>query len=122
MVVARVLDSQRMWTENSIVQADGLAWMQTHPAAPGTSVITSLPDLSELPELGVSGWHDWFIMAARAVLSWVPASGMAIFYQSDVLYEHAWISKSYLVMQAADAEASRLVWHKIVCRHSPGTS
>ncbi|HET8939296.1 MAG TPA: hypothetical protein VFN67_37885 [Polyangiales bacterium] len=106
----------------SILQGDGLAWMRTCPAEPGTSVITSLPDMSELPELSADAWRAWFIDAARAVLAWVPASDMAIFYQSDVLHERAWISKSHYVMQAAEAEAAQLVWHKIVCRRPPGTS
>lgn len=106
----------------SIIQGDGLAWMRTCPAEPGTSVITSLPDMSELPQLSSDAWRAWFIDAARAVLSWVPASDMAIFYQSDVLHERAWVSKSYLVMQAAEAEAAQLVWHKIVCRRPAGTS
>lgn len=106
----------------AIVQGDGLEWMRTQPADPGTSVITSLPDLSELPALSFEAWQRWFVDAARAVLRWVPARDMAIFYQSDVLHEHTWVSKSHLVMQAADAEAARLVWHKIVCRRPAGTS
>jgi hypothetical protein len=105
----------------SIVQGDGLEWMRTHPASPGSSVITSLPDISELPERGLEGWRDWFVASARAVLRWVPPTDMAIFYQSDVLHERAWLSKSHLVMQAADAERAQLAWHKIVCRRAPGT-
>jgi hypothetical protein len=106
----------------SIVHGDGLEWLRAQAAEPGTSVITSLPDLSELPELSLDAWQQWFVAAARAVLAWVPASNMAVFFQSDVLHEHAWVSKSHLVMRAADAEAARLVWHKIVCRRAPGTS
>jgi hypothetical protein len=106
----------------SIVHGDGLEWMHAQPADLGTSVITSLPDLSELPELSFEAWQHWFVEAARAVLRWVPASDMAIFYQSDVLHERTWVSKSHLVMQAADAEAARLAWHKIVCRRPAGTS
>lgn len=111
-----------MQPAGAIVQGDGLEWMRVQPSAPGTSVITSLPDLSELPELGFDGWQRWFVDAARAVLRWVPERDMAVFYQSDVLHEHVWVSKSHLVMQAADAEGARLVWHKIVCRRAPGTS
>jgi hypothetical protein len=105
----------------SIVHGDGLEWMRAHPAQSGSSVITSLPDISELPALGLDGWRSWFVSAARAVLCWVPATDMAIFYQSDVLHERTWIDKSHLVMNAADAEAAALVWHKIVCRKPPGT-
>ena len=31
-----------------VIQADALAWLDANPAEPGTSVFTSLPDLSEL--------------------------------------------------------------------------
>jgi hypothetical protein len=106
----------------SVVQGDGLEWMRTHDAEPGTSVITSLPDTSELPELSFDAWRSWFVDAASAVLHWVPATDMAIFYQSDVLHERVWVDKSHLVMRAADAEAAKLVWHKIVCRRPAGTN
>ena len=35
-----------------IVHGEALAWMAKTPSEPRTSVITSLPDVSELPELG----------------------------------------------------------------------
>jgi hypothetical protein len=43
-----------------IIQAEALAWMAENPAPPGTSVITSLPDVSEVPERGFEGWKAWF--------------------------------------------------------------
>ncbi len=104
-----------------IVHAEALAWMDANAAAPRTSVITSLPDISELPTLGFDGWRAWFIDAARRVIRWVPDDGVAIFFQSDVLHRGAWIDKGYLVMRAAEDEAAAIVFHKIVCRHPPGT-
>ena len=104
-----------------IIQAEALAWMAEHPAAPGTSVITSLPDVSELPERGFSAWRTWFVEAARAVLRWPPEPGLVIFFQSDIRANGAWVDKSYLVQSAAEAEGRALLWHKIVCRHPPGT-
>ena len=32
-----------------VIQGEALAWLDEHPAEPGSSVITSLPDVSELP-------------------------------------------------------------------------
>ena len=104
----------------NIIQGEALAWMQANPAAPHTSVVTSLPDLSELP-LDLAGWRSWFVDAVRAVLRWVPADGVAIFYQSDILHRGAWIDKGYLVMKGAEEEGQPIVWHKIVCRKPPGT-
>jgi DNA methylase len=104
----------------TIVQADALEWMSANAADPDASVITSLPDVSELP-LALDAWRDWFIDAARRVIRWVPPQGVAIFYQSDIRHQGAWIDKGYLVMRAAEEERAIMLWHKIVCRHPPGT-
>jgi hypothetical protein len=105
----------------SVVQADAFAWMDANPAARGTSVITSLPDVSELAGMDLDGWKEWFVRAARRVLRWIPDDGVAIFYQSDIRHHGAWIDKGHLVMIAADAERTTMLWHKIVCRKPPGT-
>ena len=104
-----------------IIQAEALAWLAENPAAPGTSVITSLPDVSEVPERGFEGWEAWFGEAARAVLRWVPEPGLVIFFQSDIRRDGTWVDKGYLVQRAAEAEGRTLLWHKVVCRVAPGT-
>ena len=103
-----------------ILQAEAIGWMRENPAEPGTSVITSLPDISELT-FDLANWQSWFVDAARAVLRWVPSDGVAIFYQSDIRHRGIWIDKGYLVMKAAEAEGQPLAWHKIVCRKPAGT-
>lgn len=104
-----------------VIQGDAFTWLDEHPAEPGSSVITSLPDLSELPELGLEGWRSWFIAAAERVLRWLPDDGVAIFYQSDIRWENVWIDKAHLVHCAVDNAGQKLVFHKIVCRSAPGT-
>jgi hypothetical protein len=104
-----------------IIQAEALAWLAENPASPGTSVITSLPDVSEVPERGFEGWKAWFGEAARAVLRWVPEPGLVIFFQSDIRKDGVWVDKGYLVQRAAEAEGRALLWHKVVCRHAPGS-
>jgi hypothetical protein len=94
--------------------------MTETPALPDTSVITSLPDVSELPELGLDGWQRWFADVVQRVIRWLPPAGLAIFYQSDVRHGGEWIDKGYLVIRAAREIAASLVWHKIVCRRPPG--
>src|SRR6185295_2420213 len=32
-----------------------------------------------------------------------------------------WVDKSYLVLSAAEAASASLIWHKIVCRKTPGS-
>ncbi len=88
---------------------------------PATSVVTSLPDVSELPEHDLQQWKCWFVESARSVMRWVPEDGVAVFYQSDIRHEGCWVDKGYLVMRAAEYEAMHLVWHKIVCRRPPMT-
>ena len=104
-----------------IIQADANAWLEANPAAAHSSIITSLPDVSELPELGLSGWRDWFIDSARRVIAWLPETGVAIFYQSDIRHRGAWIDKSHLVLSAMDAQGAQLLWHTIVCRRPAGS-
>ena len=105
----------------TVIQAEAIAWMASAPAPEGASVVTSLPDTSELPALGFDAWRSWFVGAARAVIRWVPGDMVAVFYQSDIRREGAWIDKGYLVMRAAEEEQASLLWHKIVCRRPPGT-
>jgi hypothetical protein len=96
--------------------------MAENAAEEGASVVTSLPDVSEVSSLGFDGWRTWFIDAARDVIRWVPDAGVAIFYQSDVRHRGAWVDKGYLVMRAAeDVSGASIAWHKIVCRRRAGT-
>jgi len=94
--------------------------MDAHAAPDDASVVTSLPDVSEVP-LTLSAWREWFIDATRKVIRWTPVRGVSIFYQSDIKHAHVWIDKGYLVMRAAEGESATVLFHKIVCRKPPGT-
>ncbi len=104
-----------------VVNAEAMAWLAANPAEPGTSVITSLPDVSEMPERGFAGWRHWFLGAATNVMQWIPDDGMAIFFQSDIRHEGSWVDKSFLILTAAERAGARLVWRKVVCRKPPGS-
>lgn len=108
-------------SRRTIIHAEALGWLASNTAVSGTSVITSLPDVSEIPNLGFAGWREWFIDTARRLMLWVPADGTAIFFQSDIRFEDVWVDKGYMIMEAARAAEASLVWHKIVCRKPPGT-
>jgi hypothetical protein len=105
----------------TIVHGEALAWMADNPAAPGASVVTSLPDVSERSDLDFEQWRAWFVLAARRVIAWTPQKSVAIFFQSDIRHDDTLVDKSYLVMRAAEEEGASLLWHKIVCRKPPGT-
>lgn len=101
-----------------IVHAEALGWLESHPAEANTSVVTSLPDVTEIAG-GFDAWRAWFVDAARRVIRWTPVE--VIFYQSDIRHEGVWVDKGFLVQRAAEEEGASLVWHKIVCRKPPGT-
>lgn len=105
----------------TVLCEDALPWLAAHAPLAGCSLITSLPDVSAFPALGLDEWRRWFIDAARLVLAATPDEGVAIFYQSDVKRQGTWIDKGYLCQRAAEAEGAALLWHKIVCRKPPGT-
>jgi hypothetical protein len=101
--------------------ADAVAWLRARPVLAGCSVVTSLPDVSELPGLTLAAWRSWFVASAALVMSRCPDDGVAIFYQTDVKRRGRWIDKAYLLGTAAEAAACETLWHKIVCRAPPGT-
>jgi hypothetical protein len=95
--------------------------MQTQARFVGANVITSLPDISEVPHLSLPEWQRWFTAAAAMIIERVPDDGVAIFYQSDIKYDGVWIDKGYLVHKAAESAGAALIWHKIACRKPAGT-
>lgn len=105
----------------SVICGDARAWLAENAAPQYASVITSLPDVSEVGR-SFDVWRAWFLAAARQILEWIPEDGNAIFFQSDIRHRGAWIDKGHWVERAADDAGVPLAWHKIVCRHPPGTT
>jgi hypothetical protein len=101
--------------------ADAIAWLQAQGKLVGASVITSLPDVSELPRLGLDGWRRWFEDAAALVMESIDEQGVAIFFQSDIKRDGRWIDKGALVNRAAERLGMGQLFHTIVCRKPPGT-
>lgn len=99
-------------------RGDGVAYLrQSLPA--DHAIITSLPDHSELPALGVEGWRQWFVDTVALACRAVADDAVAIFYQTDVKHDGRWIDKGHLVHAGADHAGSHLLWHKIICRVPP---
>jgi hypothetical protein len=101
---------------------DGLAFLARGQLPDDHAIVTSLPDHSELPSLGVAGWRTWFVDTVALVCRTVADDAVAIFYQTDVKHDGRWIDKAHLVLCGADAATSHALWHKIVCRVAPGTA
>ncbi len=104
-----------------VFQADALEWLTARAELSDASVITSMPDMSELPSLPHAAWADWFVAAAELVVSRVPIGGLAIFYQTDVKAQGRWIDKAQLVARGAERAGATLVFHKIVLRSEAGS-
>ena len=100
---------------------DGLAFI-AQPLPADHAIITSLPDHSELPDLGVDGWRRWFVATVELACRAVADQAVAIFFQTDVKHDGRWIDKGHLVMCGAEAAGSHALWHKIACRVPPGTT
>jgi hypothetical protein len=102
--------------KRDVLHGDGIAWLQQAELGPEHAIVTSLPDLSEL-DLSFEQWRRWFIDVATLVCRSVDT---AVFYQTDIKLDGAWIDKAHLVQYGADEAGSRCLWHKIVCRKAPG--
>jgi hypothetical protein len=108
-------------TQRVVHQAEAVAWLTKQGTLPGASVITSLPDVSEVPLLGFEGWRHWFEQAAATVMGAVPETGVAIFFQSDIRHAGRWVDKGAMATAGAERAGGVLLFHRIVCRHPAGT-
>ena len=89
---------------------DGLAYLAAR-LPDDHAIVTSLPDHSELPALGVAGWRAWFISTVALACRAVTDDAVAVFYQTDVKHDGRWIDKSHLVMCGADDAWQQLDWN-----------
>lgn len=108
-------------SERTVHHGDGVAWLDAAALPADHAIVTSLPDHSELPALGLDGWRRWFVDVVELACRRVDDRAVAIFFQTDVKHDGRWIDKSYLVGRGAERAGSHLLWHKVVCRGAPGT-
>jgi hypothetical protein len=105
----------------TVHHGDALAWLRAAGSLRGASVVTSLPDVSELPAMSLDEWRRWFDEAAVLTMQSVPVEGVAIFFQSDIKRDGLWVDKGIMVARAAERAGMGLLFHKIVCRKPAGT-
>lgn len=105
----------------TVHRGDGVAWLAAQRFAADHAIVTSLPDHSEIPALGVDGWKAWFVDTVALACGAIADDAVAIFYQTDVKHDGRWIDKGHLVHTGGDRAGTHLLWHKIVCRVAPGT-
>lgn len=100
---------------------DGVAWLEAATLGPEHAIVTSLPDVSEVPSMDLPTWRAWFVATAELACRAVADDAVTVFYQTDIKRDGRWIDKGYLVQQAAERAGSHLLWHHVVCRAAPGT-
>lgn len=105
-----------------VIHGDGLAFLARGRLPAGHAIVTSLPDVSELPRLGDEGWRRWFVDAASAVCDAVSDEAVAVFFQTDVKREGRWVDKGFLVQLGAEHAGTHLLFHKVVCRAPAGVA
>jgi hypothetical protein len=103
-----------------VIHGDAIEWLVAHPSLAATSVIASLPDVSELG-VPLDRWREFFLAAARACMLTAADDGLSVFIQTDNKRDGRWISKASLVLRVADELDIPQIFHKIVCRQPPGT-
>jgi hypothetical protein len=106
-------------SSRQVLCTDAIEWLKGHSPESQTSLVASLPDISEF-NLSLNDWKNWFIDTAKLVLAATPVNGVTLFYQTDIKIDGRWIDKAYLIQKAAEAIQSHLLFHKILCRVPPG--
>jgi hypothetical protein len=101
--------------------ADAIEWLKTQTVQDGSSLVGSLPDISEFPGYSLERWSEWFTNTAQLILLKTPPDGVSFFFQSDIKQDGYWVDKSYLVQRAAQELGHKMLFHKIVCRFPVGT-
>ncbi|MES2695022.1 MAG: DNA methyltransferase [Verrucomicrobiota bacterium] len=105
--------------QREVVCADAIPWLRERGAVAGTCVVTSLPDVSEV-SMALPAWRAWFLDTVKLVVDAVPDESVALFFQSDIKRDGAWVDKGALVVRAAEDAGARVLFHKIVARRPPG--
>lgn len=97
-----------------------MAWLESAELTCDHAIVTSMPDHSELPELGFDGWRRWFTDTAELACRRAADDAVVVFFQTDVKHDGRWVDKGHLVSVGASRAGSHLLWHKIACRVPPG--
>jgi len=98
---------------------DSIPWLRERGKAPGTSVVTSLPDVSEVG-MDLVSWRVWFIDAVKLCVDATSDECVAIFFQTDIKRDGRTVDKGSLVVRAAEDAGAHVLFHKVVCRRPPG--
>lgn len=100
----------------TVICADAMHWLLEHQSI--DSIITSIPDMSEL-NLKYDDYIAFLRTAARLCLNATVPTGYVIFLQTDRKH-NGLLDKSYFISDEAFKLGFRMVWHKIALRTDVG--
>ena len=125
-------------TQRTVVNADAMAWMRAQTCQFPGSVVTGIPDISEV-SLAPDEYRKFFLEAVELILRRTPTDGVAVFCQTDcrimappsadcavhkkcrAQVQREWLDKSHLLQLAcARVPHCRLLFHKIALISEPG--
>jgi hypothetical protein len=106
--------------QREVHHGDGVAWLERTPLGPEHAIVTSLPDVSEMPALDLDAWKTWFVARAAQLCAALAPEGVAVFYQTDIKRDGRWIDKGHLVARGADDAGASCLFHRVVCRTAAG--
>ena len=69
-------------TQRTVINADAMAWMQAQTGPFSGSVVTGIPDISEV-SLPPDEYRKFFLEAVELILRRTPTDGVAVFCQTD---------------------------------------
>ena len=108
--------------KREVIVGDGVAWLRGATLGPEHAIVTSVPDVSEMPPLSLEQWRDLASEIAALACAKVHAASAVVLYQTDIKVEGRQIDKAYLVQRGAERSGAHCLWHKIVCRTEPGNT
>lgn len=103
-----------------VICGDGREWLRGASLGPEDAIVTSLPDVSELPQLGLDGWRHWFAETAALACDAAHEDAAVVFFQTDIKRDGRYVDKGYMIQTVAEARGLSCLFHKIVCRTQPG--
>lgn len=101
---------------------DVIDWLNNNELPPKTSIVASIPDISEFHSTDLKSYRHKFCEIASLILQKTPQDDVTIFYQSDIKTNGIWLDKAFLCQKAAEEIGAELLFHKIICRVPPGTT
>jgi adenine-specific DNA methylase len=101
-----------------LYNGDSIEWLQNQPDNSLSTVITGIPDLSEitnyLPD-SIEAYKNFLCEIVSLLANKVKASEYIIFIQTDRRNNGEWIDKSFEITKTMEKCGVALRFHKIVC-------